>query len=293
MFAPSADTIAKVKAWLVASNIPEDSIKLSNSKGWLQFETSAGELESLMKTKLHVYENVATRKAHFGSDEYHLPQDVAQHVDLVLPGITMLQMSKRSLSRPTVLLDDATVMSISQNTQAVDKCDTTVTPACISALYQIPPAPKYTATSNKMGIFETQGDIYSQEDIDLFLANATQGIPKGTGPEIHLINGASAPTSPDNAGSESNLDFDMAIPIIYPQQTALYQVQYPDNLPNFNYIFNDFLDAFSGPYCDDNGDKGSGKDCNSIPAPNVVSISWGDSEIPSLAQFYKVRICPE
>lgn len=287
MFAPTDITINKVKAWLVASKVPEDSIKLSSSKGWLQFETSAGELESLMKTKLHVYENVATRDTHFGSDEYHLPEDVSQHVDLVLPGITMLKMDKRSRSRPTVPLDAATALSISQNTQSVDGCDTNVTPACISALYQIPPA-KYATASNKMGIFETENDIYSQEDINLFLANATQGIPQGTGPEIHLINGAKAPTNPDNAGSESNLDFDMAIPIIYPQQTALYQVQYPNNLTNFNYIFNDLLDAFSGPYCADNGDTTSGKDCNSIPAPNVMSISWGVSEVPSLVQFYKV-----
>lgn len=184
------------------------------------------------------------------------------------------------------------------NIDGTDHCDTYVTPRCISALYQIPPT-KLANPNNTMGIFETEGDVYSQEDLNQFYAAAAPGIPKGTGPIIHLINGATAPNPPSSAGTESDLDFEIAIPIIYPQKTSLYQIQYPGNAgyKNFNYIFNDFLDAFSGPYCHDNGDEGSGKECNDLTPPNVLSVSWGDSEDPSLVSFHKVRrracIAPE
>ncbi|EXV06545.1 peptidase S53 family protein [Metarhizium robertsii] len=296
LFAPSEQSINQVKTWLVSSGIPAGSIALSNSKGWINFNTTASELESLLKTKFYLYTNNATDGVYFGTEAYSLPHDVSSLVDFVMPGISFTQMQKKTarIAHPS----SSKLQGASIDPNGTDHCDTYVTPRCISALYQIPPA-KLANPNNTLGIFETEGDVYSQEDLNQFYAAAAPGIPKGTGPIIHLINGATAPNPPSSAGTESDLDFEIAIPIIYPQKTSLYQIQYPGNAgyKNFNYIFNDFLDAFSGPYCHDNGDEGSGKECNDLTPPNVLSVSWGDSEDPSLVSFHKVRrracIAPE
>jgi hypothetical protein len=52
------------------------------------------------------------------------------------------------------------------NTVAVNDCGTTITPACIKAIYNITDG-KLSDKSNSLGIFEF-GDVYAQEDLDAF-----------------------------------------------------------------------------------------------------------------------------
>jgi len=116
-------------------------------------------------------------------------------------------------------------------------CNQAVTPGCISALYQVPPGTK-AKTSNKMGIFEFD-DAYAQEDLDAFWATIYPRIPQGTGPKLNSIDGGVAPVAQVNAGLESSLDFEIAYPLLWPQETILYQI-------GLTSTFNSFLDALDG-----------------------------------------------
>jgi tripeptidyl-peptidase-1 len=116
-------------------------------------------------------------------------------------------------------------------------CNQAITPGCISALYQVPPGTK-AKTSNKMGIFEAD-DAYAQEDLDGFWANIYPAIPQGTGPKLDSIDGGVAPVAQVNAGLESSLDFQVAYPLLWPQETILYQV-------GLTATFNSFFDALDG-----------------------------------------------
>lgn len=49
-------------------------------------------------------------------------------------------------------------------------------------------------------------------------------IPQGTHPELRSINGAYGPTDDvSRAGFEADLDFQVAIPLVWPQRTVLFQ----------------------------------------------------------------------
>lgn len=100
-----------------------------------------------------------------------------------------------------------------------------------------------------MGIYE-EGDYYAQEDLDLFFANYTPYIPQGTHPTPAFIDGATAPTDVADAGGESDLDFELAYPLLYPQTITLYQTddRYYATNPNSTSTggFNTFLDALDG-----------------------------------------------
>ena len=48
-------------------------------------------------------------------------------------------------------------------------------------------------------------------------------IPQGTHPTLDSVDGATAPNPVAEAGAESDLDFELAYPIIYPQGTVLFQ----------------------------------------------------------------------
>lgn len=132
-------------------------------------------------------------------------------------------------------------------------------------------------------MFEALGDVYSQEDLNQFFSIASPNIPKGTGPDLDLINGATAPNRPEDAGGESDLDFDMAYPIIYPQKITLFQVRTDSD------IFLAFLDAIDGSFCDkNNGDRDPNEMCNTFDVTSVVSMSYGGNEQLFGTNFLKV-----
>lgn len=99
-----------------------------------------------------------------------------------------------------------------------------------------------------MGLFE-EGDYYGGEDLDLFFKNMSPNIPQGTRPFLNAIDGANAPVLTSDAGIESDLDMQLAYPIIYPQTLALYQTDdynYASGKKNSNGFLNTFLDAIDG-----------------------------------------------
>jgi tripeptidyl-peptidase-1 len=196
---------------------------------------------------------------------------------------------------------------------SVANCDTVITPECIRALYGIPKKPEYPhgkpRADNSLGIFE-EGDVYAQEDLDLFFANYSSNIPKGTSPTPAFIDGAQAPTDVADAGGESDLDFELAYPIVYPQTITLYQTDDLYEATHAQGAFNTFLDAIDGSYCtylafgetgndpdidpvypDANGYKGQ-LQCGKYKPTNVISVSYGGQEA-DLPAYYQQRQCNE
>ena len=78
-----------------------------------------------------------------------------------------------------------------------------------------------------------------------------RNIPQGTGPKLEAIDGAVAPTNVLNAGPESDLDFQVSYPLIYPQSTILFETDDPVYEANYTFsgFLNNFLDALDGSYC--------------------------------------------
>lgn len=138
-------------------------------------------------------------------------------------------------------------------------------------------------------------------------------IPAGTGPTLRGIDGATAPVDVAQAGAESDLDFQVAYPIIWPQNTVLFQTDDSNYEANytFNGFLNNFLDAIDGSYCTYSafGISGNTADDPSYPDPasggysgklqcgvyeptNVISISYGGDEA-GLSVNYQKRQCNE
>lgn len=149
-----------------------------------------------------------------------------------------------------------------------------------------------------MGIFEYSGDVYAQEDLDNYYATYASDIPKGTGPKVDNIDGASAPGPVSGAGGESDMDFELAIPLIYPQTTELYETAVQNND-----IFNTWLDAVDGSYCTSTSHGETGDDptvdgttnneeCGTHTPANVISVSYGTAEA-DYPTYYLQRQCDE
>ncbi|KAI1337368.1 subtilisin-like protein [Xylariaceae sp. FL0016] len=202
-------------------------------------------------------------------------------------------------------------------------CDTYITPDCIRQLYGIPKGTR-NHPDNKMGIFQSLSQHYTQYDLDTFFFGFTDNIPNGTHPELLSVDGGEGATENLRlAGSESNLDFQMAYGLIWPQEPALFQVddewyqQAQQSEPlEYTGFFNNLWNAIDGSYCsfEAYGEKGNCvraecKDpeypnphdkggysgqlmCGVYKPTNVISISYSGAEA-ELPESYQQRQCAE
>lgn len=273
-FAPADDTIQSVKAWLIASGIPEQSLRLRRNKGWIAFETTAGKLESLLNTKYSMYTHSDHGGKYIGTDSYQLPDSVVDHIDYIFPAVAFQggpKVQRSSIPRTPVQDNQVLVAGTSS-------CPGRITPDCLRAMYNFTQG-TLSAPSNDLGIFELDYEKWVQSDLDNFWAKYASYVPKGTGPKNGDIN------NPQYGGhtGEANLDYEMAVPIIYPQGTVGYEVG-GRNGESFLSLMDGFLEALDSSYCFDNQDE-----CGTHKPTNVISISWGSDEIEFSPKEINVR----
>ena len=161
------------------------------------------------------------------SPRYHVPVQMKKHIDFITPGIGL---SKRSKYRkePQKLakrqFNGTSFDSYGQNYTLAD-CSNGALPQCISTLYNVPPQTT-CHPDNSLGIFEFNS-TYVQDDMDLFFKYLAPQIPVGTASNNSLINGVKPDSSIIVDGTtyipalESNLDFQIAWPLMYPQNLTL------------------------------------------------------------------------
>lgn len=189
-------------------------------------------------------------------------------------------------------------------------CSNSVTQACLQALYQFETLPKNAPVSsaNRLGIL--QFGYYAKEDLDSYFSQFAPWVPQGTEPINQGINGGCPSTNVSCASGETELDFEMSMPIIYPQSTVDYSIY------NYHYAdggtgsFNTWLDALDGSYCHYTAFGETGDDpaidpaypdasgynhpqqCGVYKPANVIPIAWGNGE-QVLPASYQRRMCNE
>ncbi|KAI9704027.1 MAG: hypothetical protein M1820_005648 [Bogoriella megaspora] len=335
-FQPSEETKAAVREWLVNNGIEDFRITHSDNKGWYAFDATNEEAERLLHTEFYEFEDWDTGKKLPACDQYHVPKDIQHHVDYITPGIKLLapkghkgEMKKKraaerdALKRSSLPGGSPRPFKLAQGPIASDPsslatCDSIITPACVAALYQIPKAGTSVSPNNSLGIFEAEDQFWVQSDLNLFFANftttnVTNTIPNGTHPiNVSVDGGIASSNNSNEAGTEAELDLELAYPIIYPQTITLYAVDdtnVSDNITEFG--FNTFLDALDGSYCtysafgitgNSNTDpvypdpKPGGYtgqlQCGTYTPTNVISVSYGEEEA-DIAIAYQKRQCNE
>jgi len=275
LFAPTDETAALVKAWLVESGIDKSMILDYENKGWVGVDLPASEAEKLFRMQYHEHEHGGELR--IGCDEYSVPSHLVRHIDYITPGVKLSSpMRKRSLENraapswgpgwgknplphrkppgwgPSSWKPPTSGSGLPPNLQG---CSMNFTTDCYRAIYKITPSAHRTLPGNSVGLFEA-GDTYSQEDLDLYYAKYAPYIPQGTAPIPAFIDGAEAPVPQDsefNTG-ESDLDIAIVISLVWPQSVTLYQTDdRPQSTLESNEtikgFLNTFLDALDGSYC--------------------------------------------
>ncbi|KAF8990974.1 peptidase S8/S53 domain-containing protein [Cyathus striatus] len=324
-FAPSRESLEAVRDWLLSSGLPEDRIRTSGSKNWVEVEVTVEEAENLLKTEYHVYGHDSGTQ-HIGKSLL-VSSSIKRiaHVDIVTPSVHFdavigkrdsVHSNGKLKAAPSIHRTNASpakhmAVDVSTAASALDFCTTEITPACIKALYGINYSPQ-SPTQNSIGIVEYTPQSYLQGDLDLFAKNVS-GITSlvGKSPasisEAHDNNSGVVQTQSTGIANngESSLDLQYAMSIVGPSQgVTLYQVG--DMIQGGS--FNNFLDALDASYCkfeggndptrdpvypdkQTNGYRG-GPDCGTVAMANVISTSYSHNEA-DLGPAYTARQCAE
>ena len=86
-FKPSAESVDAVLTWLVEDGlIAPHRIVVSSNEAWVNVNVSVKEAEHLLGTTYFVYTHADSGREHIACESaYHLPVDIAPHVDIVTP----------------------------------------------------------------------------------------------------------------------------------------------------------------------------------------------------------------
>ncbi|KAF9036333.1 peptidase S8/S53 domain-containing protein [Panaeolus papilionaceus] len=283
MFKAGEESVRVVGGWVRDVIGDGGNVRVTPSGGWLRVDVSVEQMEALLKTEYWVWRHGETGDEHVACMEYHLPDHVAPHVELILPSIHFDAVLRKRSSAPSPHSNNlgrpnhphapksrGTMHASHIWTKDLEKCDEMMTPPCLRALYGI----EYDHKREKrdgLAIVEYTPQAYLQSDLDMFALNFSMGM-QGREPRLVSIDGGVVQTIQQefSYNGESNLDLQYAMHLINAPDHPPSPSPSPSsaNSPHFSYgnsyndvtlyqvgdlpqgaTFNNLLDALDGSYC--------------------------------------------
>lgn len=126
-------------AWLQENNITHKA--LSPAGDWIGISVPVEDANALFDADFAVFTHAATGKNIVRTLSYSLPADLKEHIDLVHPTVSFpsLHGGRPTVSTPVSVVPEPKSSNITADA-VPSSCKTTVTPACLQALYNIPTA---------------------------------------------------------------------------------------------------------------------------------------------------------
>ncbi|KAI0675069.1 family S53 protease [Trametes maxima] len=254
--APSPESVAAVNAWFAENGIEAKTI--SPAGDWLSFSIPVDKANELLDADFGVFTHEETGQTSIRTLAYSIPADLKGHVDLVHPTVTFPNPFARL---PAMVTPPKAKKAVNLTSDAVPaSCSSTITPACLQALYGIPTAPA-KVSSNKLGVSGFIEQFANQADLRTFLTQFRPDIPAATTFTLQTLDGGRNPQSASQAGVEANLDIQYTVGVATEVPNVFISVgeQFQDGaLEGFLDIIN-FLLGESSP-------------------PQVLTTSYGQNE---------------
>ncbi|OJT05439.1 Tripeptidyl-peptidase sed3 [Trametes pubescens] len=270
LVAPKPETMAAVSTWLTENGIR--AYKASPAGDWLRFAIPVSKANELLGTTFSVFNHTPSGRTVMRTLAYSIPADLKGHVDLVHPTTTFIQ----PLQAPKLTFiprKEVQERALNVTSDAVPaSCQSTITPACLQALYGIPTAPAQVS-SNTLGVAGFVDQFASTQDLRAFLENFRPDMPSSTTFKVLSIDGGENPQQSSQAGINADQNIQYTVGIATNVPTTFVSVG-DDNFDNaFGFV--DFIKAAMS--CD--------------TPPQVVSISYGLANENDLDVNFQTNLC--
>ncbi|EIW62968.1 family S53 protease [Trametes versicolor FP-101664 SS1] len=257
--APKPETVAAVNAWLTENDIVATAA--SPAGDMLSFSIPVSKASELLDADFAVFNHTATGKTMIRTLAYSIPAELKGHLDFVHPTTVFVPAPA-----------DRPVPEVNVTSDAVPaSCATTITPACLQALYGIPTAAA-TQRANTLGVSGFIDQFANQADLRAFLTRFRPDMSSATAFTLQTLDGGQNPQQLANAGIEADLDTQYTIGIATGVPTTFISVG--DNNRDGVNGFMDIINTLLG---------------ESAP-PQVLSTSYGFDE-PDLPASVATNLC--
>ncbi|KAG8796168.1 hypothetical protein FRC12_003759 [Ceratobasidium sp. 428] len=283
LVAPRGETVKTVEGWLNAHGVKVTG--RSTSGDWLHVTVPVARAEQMLNTRYNVYRH--TSGSHIvRAESYALPRSLDAHVDLVQPTTFFGKIHERSelekrastafIMPSTGKEDDAAGAAPKEAAAVPSSCSSTITPACLRALYKTDSYTPVSTSKNSLGITGYLDQYASTSDLATFYSKY-QSASSGKTFSVELINGGKNTQS--SPGVEANLDYGGAVS--YGTPNIFYSTGgSPPYIPDSNTPTNT-----NEPYLD-----WVNYILNKTTVPYTITTSYGDDE-QTVPLDYATRVC--
>ncbi|KAF8699672.1 Subtilisin-like protein, partial [Rhizoctonia solani] len=295
LVAPRGESVESVEQWLRSHGATVSG--RSSAGDWIHVTVPVSRAEKMLGTKYNIYRH--TSGAHIvRSESYALPRSLDSHIDVVQPTTYFGRINERSTvessselerraSTVFVLPDSgkeelkqvANEMTGKVEAAVPSSCSSTITPACLKALYKTDSYTPKAGNSSSIGITGGYSDQYaSTSDFRTFYAKFASSATRSTF-SVELINGGK--NTQTNPGIEANLDVQYAGVLSDPIPLTFYSTGgSPPYKPDSNTPTNT-----NEPYL-----EWVNYMLNKTTLPLTISTSYGDDE-QTVPLDYATRVC--
>ncbi|CAJ2502839.1 Uu.00g102330.m01.CDS01 [Anthostomella pinea] len=287
---PTKESTAAVLNWLQASGIAQEDIE--DDGEWINFKTTVFKAAKLLSADFGVYNHVGTDGERIRTLHYSVPAEVMPHITMVQPTTRFGQLRPQRFEISKVF-EQAELPEFFQAAAAVSTqdlnvtfCNTTITPECLRALYNIG---DYTADPTVPTVLGVSGFLeeYAKHDaLDQFLEQFAPYALTQNFTTISVNGGLNNQTDTVDDDVEANLDMQYAASIGFQTTIRYYStggrgilvpdLDQPDPAENSNEPYLEYLTYLLA-----------------LPdgeLPHTLTTSYGEDEQSVPAEYVK-KVC--
>ncbi|TFK39451.1 peptidase S8/S53 domain-containing protein [Crucibulum laeve] len=283
--APHPDSVDAVESWFEHHRISTSDIAHRTGAGdFVTLRISVAQAERMLGTKYNVYHHPVSGQRVVRTLSYSLPRELHSHIDVVSPTTyfgTIRSMRATSFLQPNI--KPIEVIASKTDSTAISaavpaSCGTTITPACLRALYNTTSYVPKATTVNKLGVAGYLEEFANRADLQTFFNRFRTDAVGSSFSTVTVNGGLDDQTDP---GVEANLDIQYTTGISFPTPNIYYSTGgSPPFTPDSQTTTNT-----NEPYLDW---------VNFILAqssiPQVITTSYGDDE-QTVPRDYATSVC--
>lgn len=171
LVAPHPDSVEAIESWLQYHGInPANTIHRSGGGDWITLQVSVAQAERMLGAKYNVYQHVGTSQRIVRTLGYSLPRSLHSHVDVVAPTTyfgTLRSMRSTSFLQPDIEPAEKLISPDLSAAAVPASCGTTITPACLRALYNTSTYVPQATSTNKLGVAGYLDEFANRADLQV------------------------------------------------------------------------------------------------------------------------------
>ncbi|KAI0083965.1 peptidase S8/S53 domain-containing protein [Irpex rosettiformis] len=228
LVAPHPTSVDLVDEWLTAHGIDASTAERTNGGSWLRLPVTVDQASRMLNATYEIYHHENTEEYIVRTLSYSLPAALHPHVGVVTPTTyfgTMRSMRKTSFLQPEIkpidndheiaaqLTDPASLATVPSS------CSTTITPACLRALYNTTSYVPKATDVNSLGVAGYLDEFANNADLQTFFSRFRMDAVGATFQTVQVNGGGNDQSDP---GVEANLDIQYTEGISFPTPNVYF-----------------------------------------------------------------------